>query len=320
MKAIQFKSFGTLDVLETVDVPTPSASAANAVVAVKSASVNPSDVKNVSGHFARTTLPRIPGRDFSGIVAQGPAEWIGAEVWGTGGDIGSTRDGTHAQSVQVPVTALLRKPSKLTHEQASAVGVTFGVAWVGAIEYAKAAAGEQVAVIGVGGGVGSAVAQIAKSRGCRVIGIDRDPPDEDSPAARHIDDYVPLGRSTTERVRELGGGVDVVFDTVGGVLFETALALVKRRGRVLQISATGKRRVDFDLIDFYHNETQLFGVDSAQRGLVESTKVLAELADGFQSGALEPPAIAKRFDLAHARQAYEAVAAGSRGRVVIVMG
>jgi len=319
MKAIRFRSFGTLDRLETVDVPTPSAGAASAVVAVKSASVNPSDVKNISGHFTRTTLPRIPGRDFSGIVAQGPADWIGAEVWGTGGDVGSTRDGTHAQFVEVPVSSLLRKPSRLTHEQASAVGVTFVVAWIGAIEYAKAAAGEQVAVIGVGGGVGSAVAQIAKSRGCRVIGIDREAPQEDSPAARHIDDYIGLDPTTVARVRALGDGVDVVFDTVGGILFETALALVKRRGRVVQISATGKRRVELDLIDFYHNETQLFGADSAPRTLAESAKVLAQLVDGFQRGDLEAPAIAKQFDLAHAKQAYEAVAAGSRGRVVIVM-
>lgn len=319
MKALQFKSFGTLEMLETVDVPTPSADAASAVVEVKSASVNPSDIKNVSGNFAHTTLPRIPGRDFSGVVADGPGEWIGAEVWGTGGDVGIVRDGTHAQFVKVPVEALLRKPKKLTHEQAACVGVAFVVAWMGAIEYARAASGERVAVIGVGGAVGTAVAQIAKSRRCRVVGIDRQAPDADSAAARHIDDFVPFDQKTTERVRALGDGVDVVFDTVGGVAFETALGLANRRGRVVEISATGKRRVEFDLVAFYHNETQLFGADSVKRGLADSAKVLAKLVDGFESGLFEPPAIAKRFDLAHAKQAYEAVAAGSSGRVVIDM-
>ncbi|PRX36059.1 hypothetical protein B0G75_101248 [Paraburkholderia sp. BL18I3N2] len=57
MKAIQFKSFGSPEVLDYVDLPTPRADADNVVVQVKAASVNPSDVKNVSGHFGHTMLP-----------------------------------------------------------------------------------------------------------------------------------------------------------------------------------------------------------------------------------------------------------------------
>ena len=64
-----------------------------AVVRMEAASINPSDVKNVSGRMPQTTLPRIPGRDYAGVVVEGPAEWLGAPVWGTGGDVGFTRDG-----------------------------------------------------------------------------------------------------------------------------------------------------------------------------------------------------------------------------------
>ena len=320
MKAIQFKCFGSPDVLEYLDLPTPSADAENAVVQVKSASVNPSDVKNVSGHFEHTVLPRTPGRDFSGVVVAGPEEWLGAEVWGTGGDIGFTRDGTHAQFIRIPVTALSRKPKNLSHEQAAAIGVNFVVAWLGTVDYAQLKTGETIAVIGAGGGVGGAVVQIAKARGCRVIGVDRHPPQADSPAGRLIDEYVPFDEHTAERVKALtGGGVDVVYDAVGGVAFETALSLVKRRGRVAEISATGKRRVEFDVIDFYHNETQLLGVDSAKLGVAESARLMTALVEGFESGALQPPAIAERFELERTREAYEAVAAGTRGRVVITM-
>ncbi|WP_144151600.1 zinc-binding alcohol dehydrogenase family protein [Paraburkholderia sp. BCC1885] len=320
MKAIQFKSFGTPDVLEYVDLPTPSADAEHAVVRIKSASVNPSDVKNVSGHFSHTVLPRTPGRDFSGIVVEGPAEWLGAEVWGTGGDIGFTRDGTHAEFIKIPLAALSRKPATLSHEQAAAIGVNFVVAWLGTVEYAQLKAGETIAVIGAGGGVGGAVVQIAKARGCRVIGVDRHEPQADSPAGRLIDEYVPFDEHATERIKALSeGGVDVVYDAVGGVAFETALSLVKRRGRVVEISATGKRRVEFDMIDFYHNETQLLGVDSAKLGVAESARFMTALVEGFESGAFQPPAIAGRFELAQAREAYQAVAGGTRGRVVITM-
>ncbi len=319
MKAIQFRSFGGPEVLEYVDVPTPVADSGSAIVQVKSASVNPSDVKNLSGHFDHTGLPRIPGRDFSGVVVDGPAPWLGADVWGTGGDIGFTRDGTHAQFIKIPVAALARKPSTLTHEEASAVGVNFVVAWLGVVDYAQLIAGETVAVIGASGGVGGAVVQIAKSRGCRVIGVDRRAPAADSPAGRLIDEYVALDDSTAERVKSLTGGADVVYDTVGGVAFETALSIAKRRGRVVEISATGRRRVEFDLIDFYHNETQLFGVDSAKLGVADSARLMAALVEGFESGALQAPSIAQRFSLERAREAYAAVVAGTRGRVLIDM-
>ena len=321
MKAVQFKSFGSPEVLEYVDLPTPQADADNVVVQVKAASVNPSDVKNVSGHFGHTVLPRTPGRDFSGVVVDGPQNWLGAEVWGTGGDIGFTRDGTHAEFIKVPLAALSRKPKTLSHAEASAIGVNFVVAWLGTVEYAHLQGGETIAVIGAGGGVGGAVVQIAKAHGARVIAVDRHPLDADTPAGRLIDDYVPLDENVTDRLRALTGGVgaDVVYDTVGGVAFETALTLVKRRGRVLEISATAKRRVEFDLIDFYHNETQLLGVDSAKLGVADSAPLMTALVEGFETGKLTGPVIAQAFPLERAREAYEAVASGTRGRVVITM-
>ncbi|MEM5455620.1 zinc-binding alcohol dehydrogenase family protein [Paraburkholderia phytofirmans] len=321
MKAIQFKSFGSPEVLDHIELPTPRADADNVVVQVKAASVNPSDVKNVSGHFGHTVLPRTPGRDFSGVVVDGPQAWLGAEVWGTGGDIGFTRDGTHAEFIKVPLAALSRKPKTLSHAEASAIGVNFVVAWLGTVEYAQLQAGETIAVIGAGGGVGGAVVQIAKARGARVIAVDRHPLDADTPAGRLIDEYVPFDENTTDRLRALtdGAGADVVYDTVGGVAFEMALSLVKRRGRVLEISGTGKRRVEFDLIDFYHNETQLLGVDSAKLGVAESAPLMTALVEGFETGKLTGPAIAQTFPLERAREAYEAVAAGTRGRVVITM-
>lgn len=316
MKAVQFKSF---DALEFVDLPMPQCDRDTALIQIKSASVNPSDVKNVKGQFAHTTLPRIPGRDFSGVVVDGPTSWIGADVWGTGGDIGFTMEGTHAEYIKIPVGALVHKPSNLSHEQAAAIGVNFLVAWLGTVEYAKLKAGESIAIIGAGGGVGGAVTQIAKALGSRVIGIDRQAPSSDSPASRLIDGFVKFDESTVKNVRDIIDGVDVVYDAVGGIAFEMALGLVKRHGRVVEISATGRRRVEFDLIDFYHNETQLFGADSAKLGVAEAASYMAEIGRGFESGQFVAPLIEHRFALEDALQAYEAVANGTRGRVVINM-
>jgi hypothetical protein len=118
MRAIRFKAFGDPSVLELAEVAAPSVSETTALVRVMAASINPSDVKNVAGAMKQTTLPRIPGRDFAGVVEAGPAEWIGAAVWGTGGDTGFTRDGTHAEVIAVLVASLRRKPDILSFDQA----------------------------------------------------------------------------------------------------------------------------------------------------------------------------------------------------------
>ena len=125
MKVIEFKQFGSPSQLNLAERPMPQADANTAVVRVEAASVNPSDVKNVAGRMEQTTLPRVPGRDYSGVVVDGPLEWMYKEVWGTGGDVGFTRDGSHAEYIQVPVASLVRKPEGLPHEQAACVGVNF---------------------------------------------------------------------------------------------------------------------------------------------------------------------------------------------------
>jgi NADPH:quinone reductase-like Zn-dependent oxidoreductase len=103
-----------------MEMAAPAANESTASVRIMAASINPSDAKNVAGAMKQTTLPRIPGRDFAGVVEAGPAKWIGAEVWGTGGDTGFTRDGTHAELIAVPMASLRRKPDTLSFDQAAA--------------------------------------------------------------------------------------------------------------------------------------------------------------------------------------------------------
>src|SRR5687768_6351358 len=67
------------------------------VIEVAAAGVNPSDVKAVLGAMPHAVWPRTPGRDYAGVVLEGPAELVGQEVWGSGGELGIRRDGTHAR-------------------------------------------------------------------------------------------------------------------------------------------------------------------------------------------------------------------------------
>jgi NADPH:quinone reductase len=239
--------------------------------------------------------------------------------WGTGGDVGFTRDGSHAEYIQVPVASLVRKPEILSYEQAASVGVTFVTAWC-ALNYAKLSKGETLAVFGANGGVGGAAIQIAKHLGARVIGIHRGEPAGLTSSARLADfliDSRDPEMGSVLRTHNAGRGADVIFNTAGGPIFGIALDLLAHRGRQVEITAPTERRVTFDLVNFYHNESQLFGVDTLKRDLTASGRILEELRPGFDSSIYQAPIVSKTMPLAHAQQAYELVAQGERGRVVL---
>lgn len=165
MKALQFDKTGDLSSLRFVDVPTPVPGADEVLVEIKAAGLNPSDVKNVLGRFPYTTLPRIPGRDFAGVVVQGPQALIGREVWGTGRDLGFFADGSHAQFVKLPATGVAAKPAHLSFAQAASLGVPYTTAW-DALERSLVTGETRLLVIG-GGAVATAALALAKVRGRR---------------------------------------------------------------------------------------------------------------------------------------------------------
>jgi NADPH2:quinone reductase len=319
MKAVRFTHHGKPDVLTVEYVPAPSPNPQEALVRVEAASVNPSDVKNVQGLMEQTTLPRTPGRDYAGVVEAGPSSWIGVEVWGSGGDAGFTRDGSHAESIVVPVASLRRKPKTLSFDQAASVGVNFITAWTGLVEAAGLRAGETVLIIAASGGVGNAAVQIAAHIGATVIGSDRREPRPGAAIMRSGLSLVANGADIPSALRGAtqGHGADVVLDCVGGVMVRPALDCLAWKGRLVEMSVTGAREVTFNLADFYHNESRLFGIDTLKLDQTASADVLEKLRPGFEAGHYQSAQVTMRFPLRDAVAAYQAVAAGEPGRVVL---
>jgi NADPH:quinone reductase len=83
MRALRFHQTGSLDELRLEEVPTPVPRADEVLVQVKAAAINPSDVKNVQGKMHETTVPRIPGRDFAGVVVGDARKFTGQSVFGS---------------------------------------------------------------------------------------------------------------------------------------------------------------------------------------------------------------------------------------------
>lgn len=309
MKALRFSKFGPPSVLAIEEVPRPEPVDGEALIQVKAAAINPSDIKNVSGFFQGTTLPRTPGRDFSGVVVEGK-RYKGKEVWSSGPGLGITRDGAHAEYVTVPEEVLSLKPRTLSMEQAAAIGVPFITAWFALVRAAELKAGETILIVGAAGAVGQAATQIANWRKARVLGAAR--------GSKPIPGADIVINTTTEDVRKRifeltgGKGADAVFDTVGGPMFEPALRSLRIGGRHVAITSTGDRRVCFDLIDFYHNLSRLIGVDSMKFTPGEIGAIAEELRAGFEATSLKVPPM-KAVPFENAVEAYEKVASDQGG-------
>lgn len=312
MQALRFEKTGSLDFLQVRDIPNPTASPGEVLVQVKAAAVNPSDVKNVLGKMHETTLPRTPGRDFSGVVMEGPPALVGQSVYGSGGELGFKRDGSHAEFLAVPAAAVSAMPRGFSFEQGAAVGIAYLTAWSALETIARLQAGETVLILGTTGAVGSAAAAIAHRRGARVLGTVRKSLELPAVSKMPVDAWINL--ETTDlpagvRSATNGAGADVVFDLVGGLMFEKCLASLARRGRQIAISSSPEPRVNFNLVDFYHNESRLFGVDSVKLTFEQAGQILRDLTPGFESGDFPPPAL-ESFPLSQAPDIYRKLIAG----------
>jgi NADPH:quinone reductase-like Zn-dependent oxidoreductase len=323
MLALRFEQFGPPSVLQLQDLPKPVLKPDEVLVQIHAASINPSDVKNVQGNMLHTTLPRTPGRDFAGVVVEGPENLVGTEVWGTGGDIGFTRDGSHAEYIILPKEAARPKPHTLSMEEAGSVGVTYVTAWLSIMEAAQLHEGETLLVIGATGGVGSAAMQIGKWKGARVIGTVRRESDREPALKANADVVINLGeQDLREAVLDAteGKGANVILDTVGGQMVETCLGALSQKGRLAEISAPPKdSRVSFDLRDFYHQEARLLGVDSRALDASACGSILGDLTLGFESHDLQIlPATVETYSLEDAIKAYEQILNGTaKARAVL---
>ncbi|RYX98882.1 MAG: zinc-binding alcohol dehydrogenase family protein [Bradyrhizobiaceae bacterium] len=294
-------------------------SAGDALVEIRAAAINPSDAKATIGLMPHAVFPRTPGRDFAGVVIDGPADLIGKEVFGSSGQLGISRDGTHATHLVVEASALVEKPANISLAEAAGIGVPFVTAQEGFRRSGMPKPGETVLILGLNGKVGQAATQIASWQGARVIGVVR----KDEPYAGHAHGDVTVidsGRDdVAAQVRELTGGhgADIVYNTVGEPYYEAGTKSLAHLGRQIFIAST-KATVPFDIFAFYRGKHSFFGVDSLSLSSPEAAEILRDLVPGFASGALKPYPIKPDaiYPLQRAAEAYVAVLGSSRDRLI----
>ncbi|SCU85381.1 LAMI_0C11056g1_1 [Lachancea mirantina] len=295
--------------LITTDVPTPMPG--HLLIKVHASAIMPSDVLNSRGGFPYTRFPRIPGRDFAGTIAEGPR--AGEEVYGTSGfTYAFTIDGFHAEYCLVREDEVARKPKNLSFAQAACVGVPFTTAAL-TLRKAFLKQSDTVLVIGGFGSVGSAVVQLARSKGCKVL-----------LAARGESADVSTDDMELTAVDNLTGGqgVDVVIDTIGiPALVGAAISKLAQGGRLAFITAPRDVNLTVDMKDFYRHEKCLIGCNSLSYSAQELARLMGEFTLEFENGKLIAPReeIWEKIPLNQAVGAYQRALEDSSHKYLIVM-
>lgn len=321
MRAAVCPEYGPPEVVGVQELPTPPISPGLVRVQVGVAAVNFPDVLLVADRYQITVpVPFIPGSEFAGViteVAEDTGDFAaGDRVTGTG------LFGAFAEQVCVPTGGLARVPDGVDDRTAAAFGVAHRTAYHALRSVARISSGDEVIVLGAGGGVGLAAVQLAAALGARVTAV-ASSDEKLSTAARYgAAELVDHARGDLRAgLREaLPDGAHAVLDPVGGDLSEPALRSLRRGGRFVTIGyASGViPRIPLNLV--LVKGIHVLGFQFQDIDPDEFTRNEAELRELLVTGDVRPH-IGAVYPLDATAAALRCVADGRAvGKVVIDVG
>ncbi|OED35555.1 NADPH:quinone oxidoreductase [Chromatiales bacterium (ex Bugula neritina AB1)] len=302
MKAIVCNEYGSLDdlVLQDTDEPVPADH--ELLIRVLAAGVNFPDGLLVKGQYqAKPQIPFIPGMELCGEVVSSGS---GVSGFKTGDRLisSSVSYGAFAERVALPAASAIKIPKSIKPAEASNLLVAHGTAHHALKQRGNLQAGENLVVLGAAGGTGLAAVQIGKAMGANVI------------AAASSEEKLALARAngadatinySTEAIKDAirqhtdGKGADLIYDPVGGELFDSSVRAMARNGRYLVIGfASGtipKFPVNLALVKEFSLVGVFWGTFTRKEPAVFAEN-MQELLDWHQQGRVSV-AIDRVFDL-----------------------
>lgn len=343
MQALVFEAHGDLDQVRLADLPQPTPGPDDVLLRIQAAAFNRLDLWVLTGWPSlRLKLPHILGSDGAGVVAQvgervsqvvvgdhvavNPTLSCGVCAFCRGGRdnlcerfaiLGEHADGFMAEYVVIPARNLVRLPEHVSPVEAAAASLVYVTAWHSLIVRGGLRAGEDVLIIGAGGGVNTAAIQIARLAGARhiyVVGSN----DEKLAQAQTLGADVLINRQRedwSKAVFQHSGrqGVDVAIDNVGAATYHLALRSLKKGGRLLTVGNTSGPKFEFD-------NRLMFGKHLTIIGSTMGTQAdYAQVMGLVFSGRLRP-VIDSVYPLAEGRAALQHLAVGDvMGKVVVTI-
>lgn len=304
MKAIQYLSFGTSEVITLSDIQKPTIATENDVlIQVKAASVNPMDIKIRLGYLQQVRpvqLPFTPGLDAAGIVVAVGENVknfkIGDEV------LAVTMANAYAEYVLANQYFVAHKPLNISFEEATSLAVNIGTAESILFSEGKLEKGQKVLIQGAAGAVGSTMIQLAKEKGLYVYA---------TATGKGLELVKKLGADEVfdyklDDVTTLVNDIDLVADCAGGPSQNKLFEVLKQGGKLLSIAAIPSA----ELANKYQVEARFVSSDLSSKNLAGGLQLVRE--------EKLTPIVSKVFKLEEAAQAQEFLSAGGvNGKVVL---
>ncbi len=342
MKALTFNEHGGIEKLQIADLPKPAIGADDVLINVKASALNRLDLFVREGlPGLKLPLPHVPGSDGAGVIAEiganvrnlrvgqrvtiNPGLSCGACEFCLAGEqslcgefkiLGEHCAGTAAEFVRVPAVNVLPIPDDISFEQAAAAPLVFLTAWRALMSRAQVRAGQDVLILGAGGGASTAAIQIAKQAGARVFVTSSS--DAKLQKAKELGADMLINYTTQEWDKEVWKltnkrGVDVVFESVGAAVWLKAIRALRRGGRLVTIGATTGPNPQEEIRQIFWKQIDILGSTmSNQREFREVMKLVLR-------GELKP-VIDRVLPLERAQDAHARLASGEQfGKIVMTI-
>ena len=322
MKAVLCKAFGPADTLVLEEVASPTPAKNEILIDVHSAAVNFPDTLIIEGKYQfKPPFPFSPGGEAAGVVAA-----VGEKVSHLKpGDrvMALTGWGSFAEQVAAPSYNVMPIPKGIDFNSAAAFGMTYGTSMHALKQRANLQPGETLLVLGASGGVGLAAVEIGKAMGARVIAAASSAEKLEVAKAAGADALINYSEeSLKDRVKELTGGqgADVIYDPVGGDLFDAAVRAINWNGRLLVVGFASGRIPELPVNLALLKGASVVGVfwgSFAQRQPQDNLANFQQLFAWYAEGKLKP-LVSQTFPLERAADAINALANRTAvGKVVV---
>lgn len=324
MKAVLCHAFGPPESLRLENVPDPTPGPGQVLIKVRAAALNFPDVLMIEGKYqSQPPFPFAPGGELSGVVAAiGP----GVTAWKPGARVfGGVGVGAFVEQAVLGADQLRAIPERMSFEQAAGISTTYGTSYHALKQRAQLQRGETLLVLGAAGGVGIAAVELGKAMGARVIAAAST--DEKLAVAQKAgaDELINYADGELkDKVKALTGGrgADVIYDPVGGDLFDQCMRCINWQGRILVVGFTGGPipKVPINLILL--KGCQLVGVfygSFSARDPAANAQNFREILAMFDAGSIDP-LIGRTFPMHEYAQALRCLSDRQAvGKVVLSM-
>ncbi len=322
MKAVLCKAFGPAETLVLEEIASPEAKKNEVLLDVHAAGVNFPDTLIIEGKYQfKPPFPFSPGGEAAGVVTAVGEKVSHLKV----GDrvMALTGWGSFAEEVAVPGYNVMPIPASMDFASAAAFGMTYGTSMHALKQRANLQSGETLLVLGASGGVGLAAVEIGKAMGAKVIAAASSAEKLEVAKAAGADELINYSESSLkDEVKRLTGGqgADVIYDPVGGDLFDAAIRSIAWNGRLLVVGFASGRIPELPVNLTLLKGAAVVGVfwgAFAQRQPQDNAANFQQLFAWHAEGKLKP-LVSQTFPLAQAGEAINTL--GQRkavGKVVV---